>query len=198
MAGWGWPLAKWYQTTTAPGVGDDIDDDFQIGSVWINTTTDTPYICVDNTRGAAVWVSSSGSGGSVTSVGLALPAEFVVTGSPVTTSGTLTGSWATELANLVFAGPSSGSAAVPTFRALTQDDLPDAAYHTHIMGEVGNTGDGARTVWYLAEEAQDTEVAAYVSGLRVTSFTQSGDAITFTVAPTAAAPVVFDYIPVLT
>lgn len=37
------------------------------------------------------WQSSSSS---VTSVGLSLPADFTVTGSPVTTTGTLTGAWA--------------------------------------------------------------------------------------------------------
>lgn len=41
-------------------------------------------------------------GGSVSSVGLALPLEFTVTNSPVTTSGTLTGAWAAG------AAPASG------------------------------------------------------------------------------------------
>lgn len=63
-------------------------------------------------------------GGTVTSVGLALPAEFSISGSPVTTSGTLTGAWATQTANKVFAGPSSGSAAAPAFRTLVTSDLP--------------------------------------------------------------------------
>ena len=62
--------------------------------------------------------------GSVTSVGLSLPGIFSVTGTPVTTSGTLTGTLASQNANLVFAGPSSGPAAAPTFRSLTAADLP--------------------------------------------------------------------------
>ena len=62
--------------------------------------------------------------GSVTSVGLSLPSIFTVTGSPVTTSGTLTATLATETANYVFSGPTSGSAASPTFRALVASDLP--------------------------------------------------------------------------
>lgn len=64
------------------------------------------------------------AGGSVLSVALALPAEFDVSGSPVTTSGTLSATWAVESANLVFAGPGSGSPATPGFRALVADDLP--------------------------------------------------------------------------
>lgn len=61
----------------------------------------------------------------VSSVALALPSSvFTVTGSPVTSSGTLTGTFKTQNANTVFAGPSSGGAAVPTFRTLTAADIP--------------------------------------------------------------------------
>ena len=72
--------------------------------------------------------ASSGSAGTgtVTSVGLALPGIFGVTGSPVTGSGTLTASLSAQGANLVFAGPTSGSAAAPTFRALVAADVPVA------------------------------------------------------------------------
>ena len=62
--------------------------------------------------------------GTVTSVGLALPSIFTVSGSPVTGNGTLTGALAPQNANLVWAGPSSGGAAAPTFRALTAADIP--------------------------------------------------------------------------
>lgn len=69
--------------------------------------------------------SSTGGGtGTVTSVGLALPSIITVTGSPVTTSGTLTGTLATQPANTVFSGPTTGAAATPTFRALVAADLP--------------------------------------------------------------------------
>lgn len=62
--------------------------------------------------------------GSVQSVALALPPIFTVTGSPVTTTGTLTGSLNTQSANVIFGGPSSGIAATPTFRFLVGADLP--------------------------------------------------------------------------
>jgi len=65
--------------------------------------------------------------GTVTSVGLSAPAMFSVTGSPVTTSGTLALALADQSANRVLAGPSSGAAAAPSFRALVSDDLPVAA-----------------------------------------------------------------------
>lgn len=70
-------------------------------------------------------LSSTGSGGTVTSVSLSLPTEFSVSGSPVTGSGTLTGSWANQSANTVFSGPSSGPAGTPSFRALVSADIPD-------------------------------------------------------------------------
>lgn len=63
--------------------------------------------------------------GTVTSVGLALPtAIFDISGSPITTAGTLTATFDTQLANLVFAGPTTGAAAAPTMRALVNADLP--------------------------------------------------------------------------
>lgn len=62
--------------------------------------------------------------GTVTSVGLTLPSEFSVSGSPVTTTGTLAGSWATQTTNKVFAAP-NGSTGVPTFRALVAADIPN-------------------------------------------------------------------------
>ena len=64
------------------------------------------------------------AGGSVTSVGLAMPSIFSVSGSPVTSTGTLTAALTNETADFVFAGPCGGSAASPTFRALCAGDLP--------------------------------------------------------------------------
>ena len=70
--------------------------------------------------------SSGGGGGSgtVISVGLSLPSIFNVTGSPVTGSGTLSATLVNQNANLVLAGPVSGAAGTPTFRALVPLDIP--------------------------------------------------------------------------
>lgn len=46
----------------------------------------------------------------------------------VTTSGTVTGALNTQAANTVLAGPTSGSSAAPTFRALVLADLPTPVY----------------------------------------------------------------------
>ena len=50
--------------TTNPAVGDDNVDGYAVGSMWMNTTADTAYICTDAATGAAVWVNVGGSGGS--------------------------------------------------------------------------------------------------------------------------------------
>ena len=67
--------------------------------------------------------------GTVTSVGLALPSEFTVSNSPVTNSGTLTGAWANQTANYIFAAP-NGSPGTPTFRAMVAADVPTLNQNT--------------------------------------------------------------------
>jgi hypothetical protein len=64
-----------------------------------------------------------GGGGSVTSVALALPNIFSVSGSPITVSGTLNATLVSQNANLIFAAP-NGSAGTPTFRSLVSADIP--------------------------------------------------------------------------
>lgn len=89
----------------------------------LNTITPGTGISITNGAGTITVTNTLPSlGGTVTSVGLSLPSIFTVTGSPVTTSGTLTATFNTEPANTVFAGPASGGAATPTFRALTVAD----------------------------------------------------------------------------
>lgn len=85
-----------------------------------------------------ITIATTAAVGTVTSVGLALPASvFSVSGSPVTGSGTLTGSFVTQSANRIFAGPSSGGAATPTFRAMTYADLPPLADGQLYIGFTG-------------------------------------------------------------
>lgn len=91
------------------------------GPLRVNGVSGTSgQVLTSNGAGAPSWTSV----GSVTSVGLSMPNIFTVTNSPVTTSGTLTTSLATQSANRVFAGPASGGAAAPTFRTLVLADLP--------------------------------------------------------------------------
>lgn len=88
-------------------------------------------------------LSTSGAGsGTVTSVGLSLPSIFSVSGSPITTAGTLTGTFQTQTANLVFAGPTNGAPAQPTFRALGLTDLPSLSANTVLGALTATTPSG--------------------------------------------------------
>ena len=81
------------------------------------------YVLTNDGTGQLSWSAAAATG--VTSVALALPVSvFTVSGSPVTSAGTLTGSLNTQSANAVWAGPTSGSAATPTFRGLVSTDIP--------------------------------------------------------------------------
>ena len=54
--------------------------------------------------------------------------------------------YAAKTANFVLAGPTSGAAAVPTFRALTATDIPTLAYVTSVSGTAGRiTSTGGTT-----------------------------------------------------
>ena len=79
------------------------------------------------------WDQFTTGGSGVTSVGLALPSEFSVSGSPITSAGTLTGAWAVQTTNKVFASP-DGSTGTPTFRALANDDLPNSGVTANTYG----------------------------------------------------------------
>lgn len=83
-------------------------------------------------------ITISGSGGTVTSVGLVDSTNlFNITGSPVTSSGSLTlSSFKSQTANTFFAAP-SGSSGAPTFRAIVAADLPSLSGTYVPQSEVG-------------------------------------------------------------
>lgn len=82
-------------------------------------------------RADGTWAAPPSGTGTVTSVALSDASTspiYSVSGSPVTTSGTLTLTLSTQTANKVFAGPTSGGAAQPTFRSLVTADIPSLPY----------------------------------------------------------------------
>jgi hypothetical protein len=93
--------------------------------------------------------------GTVTSVALTAPTEITVGGSPITTSGTIALSWANESANFVFAGPTSGGAATPAFRALVAADIPSLSATYQLLSQKdtasGYAGLDSNTMLKLAE-----------------------------------------------
>lgn len=109
--------------------------DFQVdtdGTGGIKITNGTPAATTNRLYaigGSLFWSGgvlgvAPGGTGTVTSVALTAPGIFSVAGSPVTTTGTLALSLASQAANLVFAGPTTGAATTPTFRTLVLADLP--------------------------------------------------------------------------
>lgn len=64
------------------------------------------------------------AGGTVTSVGLTAPSILSVSGSPVTTSGSIGLTLVNQSANEVLSGPTGGAPATPAFRALVAADIP--------------------------------------------------------------------------
>jgi len=66
---------------------------------------------------------AAGGGGTVTSVALSLPSIFTVSGSPVTSAGTLTATLNSQTANTFFAAPDA-VAGTPSFRTILATDLP--------------------------------------------------------------------------
>lgn len=123
-------------TQLGPPVTDDLTNTLQVNGT-VRTTMMPPYsvggispIGRNNTTGR--FETISGGGGGVSSVGLSMPSEFSVGGSPVTTSGTLAVTKNNQSPNTVYAGPSAGGSAAPTFRVLTPNDIPKTKNVTNI------------------------------------------------------------------
>jgi hypothetical protein len=95
-------------------------------------------------------------GGVAVGAAVTVPGIFSssVTGSPVTTTGTLadTITLVNENANTVWSGPASGAAGVPAFRALVAADLPvpDRIDQVDLKYWGVDWGSGeTTTVWYV-------------------------------------------------
>ena len=127
--------------------------------------------------------------GTVTSVGLSLPSIFTVTGSPVTTSGTLSATLATETANYVFAGPTSGAASAPSFRALVSTDIPSLPYGTvtSVTGTAPVVSSGGTTPT-ISMAAANTTTNGYLTSTDWNTFNGKQPAGSYLTAVTADAP----------
>ena len=81
-----------------------------------------PVITTD-AEGRVSNVTLATAAATVSSVALAAPSIFTVTGSPVTSAGTLTLTLSSQAQNEIFASP-NGAAGAPGFRSLVLGDLP--------------------------------------------------------------------------
>jgi len=85
-------------------------------------------------REDGTWVVPPDTTG-LTSVALAMPSFLSVSGSPLTSNGTITVTLATQVKNTSLLGPVSGSDAAPTFRTI---DILDQTCHSSVR--VSNSG----------------------------------------------------------
>lgn len=140
--------------------------------------------------GIPTWAAPATSG-TVTSVALSMPAIFSVAGSPITSSGTLAVTLATETANTVWAGPTTGSAATPTFRALVGADIPGFTITNN--GTTGTINDLAWTTNTIrfngASAVVLNGVAAQAEGTVLTIFNDTGAALTIANAAAGSSAV---------
>lgn len=74
-----------HSDTIDPTVNDDSVDGYQVGQIWVNTTTDTVFIATDVTVGAAVWANVSGGGGGGAAVDITADADPLLVGTNVQT-----------------------------------------------------------------------------------------------------------------
>jgi len=131
------------------------------------------------TQGASnnpLWATVSGGSG-LTSVGLSMPSEFTVSGSPLTTNGTITVTKANEAQNSVYAGPITGGLGLPTFRALANSDLPTPASQSANTVYAGpSSGTTPATPAFRSLVSADIPALSYVasSSGTATNLTLSG------------------------
>ena len=118
-----------------------------------------------------VWAAPA-TAGTVTSVAMTVPSILSVAGSPITSSGTLAVTLATQAANLMFAGPASGAAATPTFRACVPLDLAASPLANKLLYATSSSA----MAWSGA--ITDTHVPSFQSGVPAgdAGFTYGGQA----------------------
>jgi phage-related tail fiber protein len=139
-------IAKGGTNLTALGTANQIPG-VNAGATALEYKTITAGTGITVTQGVGTVTIANSSTATVSSVALSLPSMFTVTGSPVTTSGTLTATLANQAINTVLAGPSTGSSAAPAFRTLglAENDINDVTITSATSGQA-LTYNGSRWV----------------------------------------------------
>jgi len=129
-------------------------------------------IYIPSVADGASTTSTGGGGKGIQSLAFTAPTSvFAVTGSPANKANSaISLSLNTQTANKVFASPSSGGAAVPTFRALVAADLPSlTSVYVPYSGATGDVTIGAHNV------SAQSYIVSNTGGLGVIQLpTQSG------------------------
>lgn len=133
------------------------DDKFYINSIRLPGppgTTSLYGLRAGGSSGAS-WEIIGGGGGGVSSVGLSAPSFLTVSGSPITTSGTLALSLASQSAKTFLAAP-NGSSGTPGFRAIAASDLPNTAVSAGAKGAAS----GASVPYFTVDDQGRITAAA--------------------------------------
>ncbi len=144
-----------------------------------------------------------GNSGTVTSVALTSPGVvYTVSGSPITSSGTLALALVNQTSNTVFAGPTSGATAAPSFRAMVAADLPAVGtagtYRSVTFDAQGRETSGSNPTTFAGYGLSDTAAnLGTVLGVQTSNTVFAGPVSGSAATPTMRALVAAD-IPSLT
>jgi hypothetical protein len=136
-------------------------------------------------------LSATGSGGTITSVTATAPIAssggFTPNISINAAYGDTVNPYAAKTANYVLAGPTSGAAAVPVFRALVAADIPSLSYVTSVSGTSPVVSSGGTTP-AISMPAATTSVNGYLTSTDWNTFNNKGSGTVTSV--TGTSPVV--------
>jgi hypothetical protein len=138
-----------------PSVTDDANSNYSVGSRWINTVTDNEFVCLDNTIGAAKWISTTdGATGEANTSSSAGGTSLVL---PKSAS------------DLPFKGLTAGSNITLTPNA---NDIEIAATDT---GEVNTASSAGGTSLVLPKSASDLPFKGLTAGSNITLTPNAND-----------------------
>jgi hypothetical protein len=130
-------------------------------------------------------LSATGSGGTITSVTATAPIAssggFTPNLSINAAYGDTVNPYAAKTANYVLAGPTSGAAAVPAFRALVAADIPSLSYVTSVSGTSPVVSSGGTTP-AISMPAATTSVSGYLTSTDWNTFNNKGSGTVTSVA----------------
>jgi hypothetical protein len=169
-----------YHTTADPTVNDDASLGFRNGTLWINETTGAMFLLLDNTDGAADWLSVGGAGVDLTGI------NFLV--------GTATGLLSAEIAvGTTPGGELGGTWASPTVDATHSGSTHDAATNTHIA-DATDAHDASAISFSPAGSIAATDVQAAIEEVA----SEAGGSFTLTVeeegTPLATGATTLDFV----
>ena len=158
--------------TTAPTDGQLLIGNGSTGGYSLATLAGAGTVSVTNGHGTITITGSGGGGtGNVTGTGTSVIGNFAafnnISATAINDTGYSPSSFisatATQTPHYVLAGPSSGSAAAPTFRALANSDLPTPASQSANTVYAGPSTGSAATPTFRSLVSSDIPALSYVA-----------------------------------